>query len=85
MPGHALLVRMLVGVPVAQIVHVIVGVHRATCFIRLHGNVPKLGQSVRRARRGRAGAAQVLAFGSAPVLHDFFVLGALVLKPDFHL
>lgn len=87
-PGHRVLVRVVVvvvvvvRVPVAKTVHVIVWVHLGP-FVR-HGDLPELGQPGRAGRDG-AGAVEMLPLWSAAMLHDLFILGALILKPYFHL
>lgn len=81
-PGHRVLVRVVVWIPVTKTVHVIVWVHWGS-FVR-HGNLPKLGQPGR-ARGDGAGAVEMFSLWSAAMLHDLFILGALILKPYFHL
>lgn len=80
-PGHGVLVGRVVGIPVAKTVHVTIWMHVAS-FVR-HWDLPKLGQA-RWAGGDRAAAVEML-FWSAAMFHDFFVFGALILEPYFHL
>ncbi len=81
-PVHRVLMRVMVWVPVTKTVHVIVWVHLGS-FVR-HGDLPELGQPGRAGRNG-AGAVEMFSLWSASMLHDLFILGALILKPYFHL
>lgn len=49
-----------------------------------HWDFPKLGQPRWAGGDGAAGAVEML-FWSAAMFHDFFVFGALILEPYFHL
>lgn len=81
-PGHRVLMRVVVWIPVSKTVHIIVWVHWCS-FVR-HGNLPKLGQHGRAGGDG-VGAVDIFPLWSAAMLHDLFILGALILKPYFHL
>lgn len=56
-PGHRVLMRMVVWIPVTKTVHVIVWVHLGS-FVR-HGDLPKLRQA---GRAGGDGAGAVEMF-----------------------
>lgn len=81
-PGHRVLMRVVVWIPVTKTVHVIVWVHLGS-FVR-HGDLPELGQPGRAGRDGTS-AVEMFSLWSAAMLHDLFILGALILKPYFHL
>lgn len=81
-PGHGVLMRVVVWIPVSKTIHVIVWVHWGS-FVR-HGDLPKLGQSGWAGGEG-VGAVEIFPLWSAAMLHYLFILGAFILKPYFHL
>lgn len=75
------MVRRVVWVPGAKTVHVAVRVHVAS-FVG-HWDLPKLGQP--RWTGGDGAGAVDRLFWSAAMFQDFFVFGAFILEPYFHL